>query len=72
MLNFEPKVKTVEITVQEGTTRLSQSTVADVVKAYMRERHRNIHPSDEIRVSFLDPNRTDDAVIVTVTRHEQG
>lgn len=71
MIEFQNKEKTIKVNVKEGTLTYSQATVAGLVKAHIRNMHRNISEADEIKVSFLDPNRTDDAVLVTVTRYEE-
>lgn len=70
MINFEEKKKKIEVTVQEGTVVLSQNIVAGLVMSHIRSSHRNVNVNDKIKVVFLDPNRTNDAVSVTVTRSE--
>nr|DAF77088.1 MAG TPA: hypothetical protein [Caudoviricetes sp.] len=70
MINFEEKKKKIEVTVQEGTVVLSQNIVAGLVMSHIRSSHRNVNMNDKIKVVFLDPNRTNDAVSVTVTRGE--
>jgi len=70
VINFEEKKKKIEVTVQEGTVVLSQNIVAGLVMAHSRSSHRNVNVNDKIKVVFLDPNRTNDAVSVTVTRGE--
>lgn len=70
MINFEEKKKKIEVTVQEGTVVLSQNIVAGLVMSHIRASHRNVNVNDKIKVLFLDPNRTNDAVSVTVTRGE--
>lgn len=70
MINFEEKKKKIEVTVQEGTVVLSQNIVAGLVMSHIRSSHRNVNMNDKIKVTFLDPNRTNDAVSVTVTRGE--
>lgn len=70
MLKFEPKVKTVEIAVQEAKITLDRRVIDSLVMSHVRGSHRNISLTDDIKTTYLDPNVTDDVVLVTVTRHE--
>lgn len=70
MIDFDKKKRKIEVDVLEAKITLDRRVIDSLVMSHIRGVHRNIRPTDDIKTTYLDPNITDDVVLVTVTRHE--